>query len=70
MTADLLQPYFDHMLDCFGPSRILWGGDWPVVNINSTLPDWIDLTRDLCRGLSDAEQDQIGQSIAITVYGL
>lgn len=70
VTADLLQPYFDHMLDCFEPSRILWGGDWPVVNINSTLPDWIDLTRDLCRGLSDAEQDQIGQSIAITVYGL
>ena len=29
-TRDQLRPYIDHVVDCFGPDRILYGGDWPV----------------------------------------
>ena len=31
---------------------MLWGGDWPVVNLGVGLPDWIALTRDLLESLS------------------
>ena len=25
-----LKPYVDHVLDCFGPDRVMFGSDWPV----------------------------------------
>ena len=28
-TADLA-PYVDHLLECFGPQRLVFGSDWPV----------------------------------------
>ncbi|MGL6208507.1 MAG: amidohydrolase family protein [Paracoccaceae bacterium] len=71
-TANLttLQPWVDHVLSAFGPDRVLWGGDWPVVNLGPGLPDWIDLTRALVAGLTAAEQDQIFHGVAKRVYRL
>jgi L-fuconolactonase len=38
-TADDLRPYAEHVLACFGPDRVLWGSDWPVVNLaGGTMP--------------------------------
>jgi predicted TIM-barrel fold metal-dependent hydrolase len=65
-----LQPWVDHVLNAFGPARMLWGGDWPVVNLGVGLPDWIALTRDLLQGLTPSEQGQIGQGTARRVYRL
>src|SRR5262249_9787713 len=31
-VADL-QDAVDHVRACFGPQRLLWGSDWPVVNL-------------------------------------
>ena len=69
-TRATLQPWVDHILNTFGPARMLWGGDWPVVNLGVGLPDWIALTRDLLQGLSTSEQDQIGHGTARRVYRL
>lgn len=69
-TRATLQPWVDHVLTTFGPARMLWGGDWPVVNLGVGLPDWIALTRDLLQGLSPSEQDQIGHGTARRVYRL
>lgn len=69
-TRATLQPWVDHVLTAFGPARMLWGGDWPVVNLGVGLPDWIALTRDLLQGLSQSEQDQIGHGTARRVYRL
>ena len=69
-SVALLQPWVDHVIASFGPDRILWGGDWPVVNLGAGLPGWIDMTRALIAGLSGAEQDAIGQGTARRVYGL
>jgi predicted TIM-barrel fold metal-dependent hydrolase len=69
-SVALLQPWVDHVINSFGPDRILWGGDWPVVNLGVGLPDWIDMTRALIAGLSVSEQAAIGQGTARRVYGL
>jgi predicted TIM-barrel fold metal-dependent hydrolase len=65
-----LQPWVDHVLQAFGPARMVWGGDWPVVNLGTGLPDWIGLTRALLAGLSPSEQAQIGHATARRVYRL
>jgi predicted TIM-barrel fold metal-dependent hydrolase len=70
-TPDLyatLRPWVDHVIAAFGPQRMLWGSDWPVVNLGTELPDWIDLTRRLIGGLSDAEQAEIASGTARRCY--
>ena len=69
-SVALLQPWVDHVIASFGPDRMLWGGDWPVVNLGVGLPAWMDMTRELVAGLSVAEQTAIGSGTARRVYGL
>lgn len=57
-------------LDLFGPRRLIWGGDWPVVNLGIGLPAWIDMTKALLAHLSGEERACIGSSNARSVYGL
>ncbi len=38
-AADLRR-YVDHLLDCFGPSRLMWGSDWPVVELAGGFAKW------------------------------
>jgi len=42
-----VRPYIEHVVEKFGPNRCVWGGDWPVVNMASTLPDWVSITREV-----------------------
>lgn len=51
-TQDLL-PYVNHLFTCFGPERLIWGSDWPVLNLASDYPDWLRMARALCQGQAD-----------------
>ena len=35
-----LRPYVDHLLAEFGPDRLMWGSDWPVVNLAGGYARW------------------------------
>ena len=37
---DDLRPYVDHLLAEFGPDRLMWGSDWPVVNLAGGYARW------------------------------
>jgi L-fuconolactonase len=37
---DDLAPYLDHLLDVFGPGRLMWGSDWPVLNLAGDYTGW------------------------------
>lgn len=39
---DDLRPYVDHLLECFGPERLMWGSDWPVVDLAGGMDRWRD----------------------------
>ena len=39
-SVAMVAPYARHLLDCFGPDRLLWGSDWPVLERAGTYPDW------------------------------
>lgn len=70
VSLDTLRPWVDHVLQRFGSTRIVWGGDWPVVNLGCGLPQWIDLTHQLIAELSADEQAAIMAGNARTVYGV
>ncbi|MEA1673026.1 amidohydrolase family protein [Nitrospirillum sp. BR 11163] len=46
-TADALKPYVDIVLDAFGPDRLMWGSDWPVLNLAGDYAGWLAMARDL-----------------------
>jgi L-fuconolactonase len=39
-----LKPYVDHILTAFGSERVMWGSDWPVVNLNGGYDSWQAVT--------------------------
>lgn len=69
-TLEAVAPYVRHVLDVFGPERMLWGGDWPVVDLGAGLPGWIGMTETLLSGLTPEERAAIGSGNARKVYGL
>ncbi|WP_374621704.1 amidohydrolase [Devosia sp.] len=69
-TTATLRRWVDHVLDRFGPSRIVWGGDWPVVNLGSGLREWIGITGDLLAGLAPDERQAIAGGNARRIYGV
>ena len=53
-SVAVLRPWVDHILHRFTPARMVWGSDWPVVNLGTDLPGWIGMTRALLADLSPA----------------
>ena len=35
-TLDAVRPYVEHLIACFGPQRLMWGSDWPVLGLVAT----------------------------------
>ena len=69
-TLDVLRPYVDHLLECFGPGRIIWGSDWPVVDLAGGYAQWREATLALLSGLSQVDQDAVLGTNAVSFYGL
>jgi predicted TIM-barrel fold metal-dependent hydrolase len=67
-TLEAVKPCVDHCIECFGPDRLVWGSDWPVVLMTSSLPEWIDITRRLVASLSEAEQRKVLHDNAARIY--
>ena len=67
-SLQTIQPYVDHVIQCFGPQRIVWGSDWPVVNLGKGLPEWIQVTRQILNSLSEDEAFAIANGTAKSVY--
>ena len=67
-SLETIKPYVDHVLNCFGSKRIVWGSDWPVVDLGKGLPEWISVTRKILEKLSDDEAKQIANVNAQNIY--
>lgn len=39
-----LWPVVEHILRCFGDDRLIWGSDWPVLNLASDYDHWVAMT--------------------------
>lgn len=66
--VDDLRPYVDHLLACFGPSRLIWGSDWPVVNLAGGYDRWRAASDALLAGLAVAERAAIEGGNAAAFY--
>jgi L-fuconolactonase len=62
--------YVDHLLECFGPARLLWGSDWPVVNLAGGYHRWARASDQLLARLPEAHREAIFGDNARRFYGL
>lgn len=66
-VADL-RPAVDHVLECFGPQRILWGSDWPVVNLAGGYDKWFAASETLLAGLPPDQKAAIFGGNVARIY--
>ncbi|MGJ4845081.1 amidohydrolase family protein [Leifsonia sp. Le1] len=69
-TARDLAPVVDVALDAFGPSRLMYGSDWPLAELGGGAPAWIAAVETLLDGLSAAERDRVFGGTAREAYSL
>ena len=60
----------DHLIDCFGPARLMWGSDWPVVELAGGYARWRAATDYLLAGLDATSRDAVLGGTATMFYGL
>lgn len=69
-TAEQIKPYFDLVLQAFGPERLLFGSDWPVCLVAGNYKETKELVTQFIAHLSPEEQKAIMGQNAINFYNL
>jgi L-fuconolactonase len=69
-TPELLEPYVSRVFAYFGPDRLIWGSDWPVLALRASYREWLDLSLQLIQIHAPQASDAILEGNARRVYRL
>ncbi|MGU3398967.1 amidohydrolase family protein [Brucellaceae bacterium D45D] len=73
-TVETLRPYVEHVIQSFGWERIVWGSDWPVCTLASSvdagLSTWVAATHALLKGCSEDEKALLLSENALRLWKL
>lgn len=69
-APELLRPYFDVVMEAFGPARLMFGSDWPVCLVASDYARWIDFVEKCAAPLSATERSRLLGGTATEAYKL
>jgi L-fuconolactonase len=69
-TRAALEPHADVVLEAFGPSRMMFGSDWPVCLAACSYARWLGTVRELCSRLGETEREEVLGGTARRAYGL
>ena len=69
-TVAGLRPYAEVILDAFGPSRVMFGSDWPVCLLAASYAQVVSAAQELAAGLDQDEQAEVFGGTAARVYRL
>lgn len=67
-TFEQLSPYWEVVLKAFGPNRILYGSDWPVVLLAGQYAVWVEIVKRWLSSLDESEQAKIWGGNAKRIY--
>jgi L-fuconolactonase len=69
-AVEVVRPWCESLLQIWGPQRLLWGSDWPVLELAGSYADWRRWTTDLLREWSPQEQADVLGGNARRIYRL
>lgn len=66
-----LRRVISHAMDCFGPNRLIFGGDWPACLLAGyELSEWVELAVEISLDWSRSEREAFFDKNARRIYGL
>lgn len=68
--AERLAPIVRSVIDLFGWDRVIFAGDWPVVNLGSTYRGWVETLKQIVRADSSGDQAKLFLDNAVRFYRL
>ncbi len=69
-TPEDLRPYVNHVIECFGWDRVMFGSDWPVCTLSAPLQRWVATLRLLTHDAGEEKQRKLFYENAAGVYRL
>ncbi|CAN5434609.1 amidohydrolase family protein [soil metagenome] len=69
-TGEALRPYMESARREFGARRLLYGSDWPVVNLAGSVAVWRGIVDALTAPWPDEDRDAFYAGNAMRIYGL
>jgi predicted TIM-barrel fold metal-dependent hydrolase len=70
VNATTIRPFVEHCIECFGWERVIFGGDWPVCNLTSSLGRWVEIAKEIVKGESSERQEKFFAGNAEKIYRL
>lgn len=67
-TTSSLRPWLEHALAAFGPSRVMFGSDWPVLANVASYHLWCETVLDTIVELSEEQRGCVLSGTAIATY--
>ncbi len=69
-TTRTVEPALHHLLSNFGPQRIMWASNWPVIDLRGGYIHWAKVSRELLdrAGLNALERKSIEEMTARRAY--
>jgi L-fuconolactonase len=68
-SADL-DDFVAHVFACFGPERVMWGSDWPVLTLRTSYREWLEMALELVARHAPGHEEAVFATNAVRFYGL
>jgi L-fuconolactonase len=65
-----LRPYIDHVLAEFGPERVIYGSDWPVMTLAARYEQWVAALLEATAARPEADRQKLFRENARAFYRL
>ncbi|MCF3931907.1 amidohydrolase family protein [Acuticoccus sp. M5D2P5] len=69
-TREEVRPFIERTIECFGFDRVMYGGDWHVVELATPYPNWVELVDWVVEDASRHERKRLFRDNAIAFYRL
>ncbi len=69
-TPEDLRPCVEHVIECFGWDRVMFGSDWPVCTLSATFKKWFEALSFITQAASEAERQKLFGENAVRAYRL
>ncbi|MEY4317657.1 MAG: hypothetical protein RI902_1465 [Pseudomonadota bacterium] len=68
--CEVVRPWCEDLIAIWGDTRLMWGSDWPVLELAGSYATWRNLTLDILKSHTPESQRKILALNALRMYGL
>jgi predicted TIM-barrel fold metal-dependent hydrolase len=70
VRTEAIRPFVEHCIECFGWERVIFGGDWPLCDITSSLGQWVEIIKEIVGKELITNQEKLFSKNAERIYRL